>query len=111
MLCCLNNYDYGINSCALLPLDDTNQERAGNYLSTYTTKESNLGYNKKRFMRTRNLQNKEKTTLYMTDEEFEKFLSSSGVVEFRDKDNLTIYRNFNLEKTHGITTVPKRLHR
>lgn len=111
MLFCLNNYDYGINSCALLPLDDTNQERAGNYLSTYTTKESNLGYNKKRFMRTRNLQNKEKTTLYMTDEEFEKFLSSSGVVEFRDKDNLTVYRNFNLEKTPGITTVAERLKR
>lgn len=111
MLFCLNKYPYGINSCAILPDDDTNQEKVGNYLSVYTTKESNLGYNKKRFMRTRNLTNKTKTTLYLSEEELQEFLSQYGVTAFKDNEKLTVYRNFNLDKTPGNTTVSERLKR
>ena len=77
----------------------------------YTTKESNLGYNKKRFMRTRNLTNKTKTTLYLTEEELQEFLRKYGVTAFKDNENLTVYRNFNLDKTPGNTPVSKRLER
>lgn len=111
MLFCLNKYPYGINSCAILPSDDSNQAKVGNYLSVYTTKESNLGYNKKRFMRTRNLDNKEKITLLMSEDELADFLQQCGAVPFKDGDQLTVYRNFNLDKTPGSTTVIERLER
>ena len=95
VLFCLNKYPYGINSCAILPGDETNQQTVSNYLAKYLTKESNLGYNKKRFMRTRNLRNKMKTTLLLNDEEFAEYCSSNGLYLTDSKENrFEVYRNF-----------------
>lgn len=97
VLFCLNKYPYGINSCAILPGDETNQQTVSNYISKYLTKESNLGYNKKRFMKTRNLLNKQKVTLLLNDEEFEDFRLSYGLYKTDVKENrFTVYRNFGL---------------
>ncbi len=94
VLFCLNKYPYGICSCAILPGDETNQQTVSNYLSKYLTKESNLGYNKKRFMRTRNLRNKTKTTLLLNEEDFEEFCLANGLYLTDSKEKFQVYRNF-----------------
>ena len=62
-------------------------------------------------MRTRNLDNKEKVTLLMSEDELTDFLQQCGAVLFKDRDQLTVYRNFNLDKTPGSTTIAERLER
>lgn len=94
VLFCLNKYPYGICSCAILPGDETNQQTVSNYLSKYLTKQSNLGYNKKRFMRTRNLRNKTKITLLLNEDDFVEFCSANGLYLTDSKSKFEIYRNF-----------------
>lgn len=94
VLFCLNKYEYGINSCAILPDDLTNQTRAQEYCAKYLTKETNLGYNKKRFMRTRNLLNKTKETILLPEDEFEKYCSENGLYLTDSKEKFEVYRNF-----------------
>lgn len=65
-----------------------------NYLAKYLTKQSNLGYNKKRFMHTRNLLNKTKTTLFLSDEEFEAFCEANGLYLSEDKERFKVFRNY-----------------
>jgi len=78
-----------------LPSDERNQQTVSNYLAKYLTKESNLGYNKKRFMRTRNLLNKTKTTLLLNVEEFAEYCSANGLYLTDIKENrFEVYRNF-----------------
>lgn len=60
---------------------------------------------------TYNLTNKIKTTLYLTEDELQKFLAQYVVTAFKDNEKLTVYRNFNLDKTLGNTTVSERLER
>lgn len=60
---------------------------------------------------TYNPTNKIKTTLYLTEEELQEFLRKYGVTAFKDNENLTVYRNFNLDKTPGNATVSERLER
>lgn len=102
VLFCLNKYPYGINSCAILPSDETNQSKVSAYCAKYLTKQSNLGYNKKRFMRTRNLNNKVKETLYLNDEQFESFCSENGLYKTDSKWRFDVYRNFG-DKYEEIT--------
>lgn len=94
VLFCLNKYPYGICSCAILPGDETNQQTVSNYIAKYLTKQSNLGYNKKRFMRTRNLRNKTKTTLLLNEDDFAEFCSANGLYLTDSKSNFQVYRNF-----------------
>lgn len=98
-LFCLNKYPWGICSCAILPGDETNQQTVSNYLSKYLTKQTNLGYNKKRFMHTRNLLNKTKETLYLSDEEFDDFCKQNGLHLTEDKDRFKVYRNYGAEQS------------
>lgn len=101
ILFCLNKYPYGINSCAILPADETNQQTVSNYLAKYLTKQSNLGYNKKRFMHTRNLLNKTKTTLYLTDEEFKTFCEQNGLNLTEETDRFSVFRNYGTPLVRG----------
>lgn len=98
VLFCLNKYPYGINSCAILPGDETNQQTVSNYLAKYLTKQSNLGYNKKRFMHTRNLLNKTKATVFLSDEEFDLFCKENGLYLFEDKDRFKVFRNYGQQR-------------
>lgn len=99
-LFCLNKYLYGICSCAILPGDETNQQMVSNYLSKYLTKQTNLGYNKKRFMHTRNLLNKKKLTLYLADDNnFDKFCRRNNLFLYEDKGKFQVYRNFGTEQS------------
>lgn len=66
---------------------------------------------KTRVKNTYNLTNKTKTTLYLTEEELQEFLRKYGVTAFKDNEKLTVYRNFNLDKTPGNTPVSERLER
>ena len=103
MLFCLNKYPYGRNSCAILPADETNQQTVSNYLAKYMTKQNNLGYNKKRFMHTRNLDNKTKTTLFLTDAEFEQFCEQNGLNLCEETDRFAVYRNYGTPLVRGGT--------
>lgn len=111
MLFCLNKYPYGICSCAILPADSANQQAVSNYLAKYLTKESNLGYNKKRFMHTRNLANKTKITLLLNDEQFEQYCQGSGIYLTDSKSKFDVYRNFGDEyvKTDDIEPVAEQV--
>lgn len=94
VLFCLNTYPYGINSCAILPGDETNQSKVSAYCAKYLTKESNLGYNKKRFMRTRNLLNKQKETMYLDEEQFALFCQDNNLYMTDKKARFEVYRNY-----------------
>jgi len=111
MLFCLNNYKYGINSCAILPLDDTNQDRVGNYLSVYCTKQDNLGYNTKRFRHTRNIVKGTTESIYCNEEDLQAIMDEYNLQLFKDTEKLQSCRNFNLDKTPPIIPLAERLDR
>lgn len=111
VLFCLNVYPYGINSCAILPGDETNQIKVGNYVKAYMMKDGNSQYNQKRFMRTRNVHGKTKQTLHLTDDELQQLIQSYGLQEYKISEKLTVYRNFNLDNTPGIVPMSERLKR
>lgn len=111
VLFCLNVYPYGINSCAILPGDETNQEKVGNYCSVYMMKDGNSQYNQRRFMRTRNVKGKTKETFLLSDEELQRFIELYSLQEYKTDDKLTVYRNFNLDKTLAVTPLAERMKR
>lgn len=96
MLFCLNCYKYGINSCAILPLDDTNQGKVASYLSTYCSKQSNLGYNTKRFRCSRNLARGVSYSANIDSHELDDIVSLNNMRVYKETDRLTIFRTDNL---------------
>lgn len=111
-LFCLNSYNYGICSCAFLPIQDELQQlKVSNYLITYTTKEGNLGYNQKRYYRTSNLNYKNKMVLTLSEDELKTFLKENNMEHYSSKNTkmdlntagktsrFEVYRNFNLRQS------------
>jgi hypothetical protein len=96
MLFCLSSYKHGINSCAILPLDDTNQGKVASYLSTYCSKQSNLGYNVKRFRRTRNIACGSSETTMCDDNKFGELVLENNLQVYKETDDYTIWRTENL---------------
>lgn len=110
-LFCINIYPYGRNSCAILPGDDTNQLRVGNYLSVYMLKDGNSQYNQKRFIRTRNVRGKMKFTLHLAQEDVSELVEGSGLKMFKENDKMIVYRNFNTDLTPAFEPKENRLKR
>ena len=96
MLFCLSSYKYGINSCAILPLDDTNQGKVASYLSTYCSKQSNLGYNTKRFRRTRNIACGSSETTLCDNDKFGELILQNDLQVYKETNDYTIWRTENL---------------
>ncbi len=111
VLFCLNAYPYGINSCAIMPGDETNQAKVARYVSVYMMKESNSQYNQKRFMRTNNVEGKIKLSLSLNDDDLRQFLSGTNMQEFKSTEKCTVYRNFDLSDTPAAVPLSERMKR
>ena len=87
-------WQYGICTLAIIPPED-NQCAVINYLIAYTTKQSNLGWGQRRFFASRNLLQKTKSNyLEYNKTDIDELYD---LVEYKKKDGMTIYRNFNIE--------------
>lgn len=96
-LYCLNFYTFGRNTMAILPEEDTNIA-AVNYLITYTTKQGNLGYNKKRYYRTHNLNFKDKAIAAFDNEQVQGLANDYKLKLYKTNERFTVYRNFNIRE-------------
>lgn len=87
----IKDWTNGFSTLAIIPKED-NYRRVVNYMEKYISKDGNIGYNQKRFFRTRNLLFKNKSILLYDDCEFEDFIKSLGLEEVKDSDKMTVYR-------------------
>ena len=110
-LFCLNIYPFGINSCAIMPGDDTNQAKVARYVSAYMMKDGNNQYNQKRFIRTQNVSGKTKMTMLLNDEDLQQLIAGANLQEYKTTDKLTVFRNFDLSQETAIVPLPERMKR
>jgi len=71
-----------------------NYLQVANYLIGYTTKSGNIGYNKKRYYRTHNLEYSDKELFLFDDDMKHGIINSIFAVEHKDNDLMTVYRVF-----------------
>ena len=95
-LFCMSSYVWGRNSWAIL---DPNLPDyiVANYLAKYLTKQSGIGYNKKRYYRTNNLKFKNKGVFLYDPEELERDMFFFGLKPYKATDKFVIFRNFNVD--------------
>ena len=110
-LFCLNIYPFGINSCAIMPGDDTNQAKVARYVSAYMMKDGNSQYNQKRFTRTQNVAGKVKVTLRLKDDDLQELINGAKLQEYKSTDKLTVFRNFDLSSDTALVPLSERLKR
>lgn len=90
----IKDWDYGYSTCCILP-PDTNKRKVVNYCLKYMNKDSNIGYNKKRYYRTRNLKFKEKycSNLDIDYSNIEDYFSAQGYIKVDKKnEDIMIFR-------------------
>ena len=110
-LFCLNVYPFGINSCAIMPGDDTNQAKVARYVSAYMMKDGNSQYNQKRFMRTQNVTGKVKVTMQLDDKDLQQLIAEAHLQEFKSTGKLTVFRNFDLSHEAAAVPLSERMKR
>lgn len=110
-LFCLNVYPFGINSCAIMPGDETNQAKVARYVSAYMMKDGNSQYNQKRFMRTRNVKGKVKLAMQLGNEDLQQLIAEANLQEFKSTDKLTVFRNFDLSHEAAAVPLSERMKR
>ena len=89
----LRLWKYGHTTLVPIGGHGNDQEKVANYLISYTTKEnSDIGYNKKRYFRTHNLDFKEKDVSFYTREELATLLQDLTIVEKKDNERMTVFR-------------------
>lgn len=89
-----NFWDYGLHTIAVLPKDG-NYAAAINYLITYTTKQSNVGYRQKRYFKTQNLNFKE--SFVTNEDDAMDIIANAHFDVYKDNENMTVYRTFNVK--------------
>ena len=87
----IKDWEYGLSTLAVIPPED-NYRRVVNYMEKYISKDGNIGYNQKRFFRTRNLLFKNKSIELYDDKEFNELILSLGLEEVKDTDRMSVYR-------------------
>lgn len=92
----IKDWKNGLSTLAVIPPED-NYARVVNYLEKYINKDGNIGYNQKRYFRTRNLLFKNKSILYCEENEFSEIISSLGLVPVKDTDRMVVYRKKEVE--------------
>lgn len=86
-------WEYGYSTCIDLLARGYDKCRVANYLIGYCTKENDIiGYNKKRYYRTRNLAFKNKVVTYMTKGELFDTVCDMSVQLVKDNEKFTVYR-------------------
>ena len=104
-----NFYEYGINSCAILPEGDN--YAAVNYLVNYTDQSESMGYGRKRYFRTQNLDYKGKEVLHIDDPQiYEEFAVEKGMKVYKENDRMVVMRNFSVkeegEENDRVKNIP-----
>jgi hypothetical protein len=92
----LSLFKYGYNTVAVLP-EDCNRTKIANYCISYVTKTERIGYNKKAYYRTTNLDYKNKVISYFTDRELEKLTNDLFVTKYKENDKMIVYRKLKTE--------------
>lgn len=87
----LLDWTYGLGTLAIIPTDD-NYNRVVNYLQKYISKEGNVGYCKKRYYRTRNLDFKNKFIDFLDEDGLNDLINSLGLSEVKNNDKMIVYR-------------------
>lgn len=96
LLYTFDDWKYGICTLAIIPEED-NQCAVINYLISYTTKQTNLGWGQRRFFATRNLLKKTKDNF--TEEDSSDIDIKYDLMQVKRIDGkMTVYRNFNNEQ-------------
>lgn len=85
------DWKYGLATLAVIPPDD-NYNRVVSYLQKYVTKEGNIGYCKKRYYRTRNLDFKNKYIGYADDETLQDMLQDFQLEKYKENSKMIVYR-------------------
>ena len=92
----LNLFKFGFSTLVKV---DSDPLKVANYLTKYITKDfGNIGYNKKAFYRTYNLDFKEKQLFYYDEnnvfqkDKISKMLNSSFCAKYKETDKLVVYR-------------------
>ena len=95
-LFCMSSYTWGRNSWAIL---DPNLPDyiVANYLAKYLTKQSGIGYNKKRYYRTNNLKFKNKGVFLYDADELERDMFFFGLRPYKSTAKFVVFRNFNVD--------------
>lgn len=93
----LLDWKYGLGTLAVIPPDD-NYNRVVNYLQKYISKEGNIGYCKKRYYRTRNLDFKNKFIDYYQMDDLRELVREMGLTEIKNNDKMIVFR-----RTHDNT--------
>jgi hypothetical protein len=88
-------FKYGFNTLAILP-DDYNVQRVANYCIAYVTKSERIGYNKKAYFRTTNLNYKGKVVSYFTDAYLDKLRYDLEVTKYKENDKMIVYRKMKI---------------
>lgn len=87
----LVDWEYGFSQVAVIPKDD-NYLKLSFYLAKYITKDGNIGYNQKRYYRTRNLAFKEKGIFNLNNDIIEDLVKCNNLEKIKDNARFTVYR-------------------
>lgn len=90
----LLDWKFGFATLAIIPPGES-YNRVVNYLQKYITKEGNIGYCKKRYYRTRNLDFKNKFIDFYDKDDLKELVQELGLVEVKNNDKMIVYRRKN----------------
>lgn len=87
----IKEWTNGFSSLAIIP-PENNYARVANYVMKYISKDGNIGYNQKRFYRTRNLNFKNKSLFICDPDEIEDMAAELGLVPIKENDRIVVFR-------------------
>lgn len=103
-------WNYGFSTCIDLTEKGYDVKRVANYLIGYCTKENDIiGYNKKRYYHTKNLDYKEKKSTYLTKGELFDKVAQFGVEVVKDNEKFIVYRIDNELKKSLLGSVKEEV--
>ncbi len=89
----LSLFNFGYNSVAILP-DDYSEQQIANYCIRYITREERVGYAKKAYFHTTNLDFKDKVVTYYNKSDLFKLVDNLKVQVCKENDRMVIYRKY-----------------
>lgn len=90
----IRNWTNGFSTLAVIPKEQ-NYERVVNYISKYISKGNGAGYCQKRFYHTRNLNFKNKSIIFVKDDEIFLLAAQLGLECVKENDKMLVFRKKN----------------
>lgn len=88
----LIDWKYGFSTVAVIPVDNNNR-RIANYMTKYMFKNADrVGYGKKLYYHTKNLNMSESINYLFPDKDFEKIIAEYNLEEVKSVRGMTVYR-------------------